>query len=93
MFCIGSMFLCFAEGLCFYVLHRVYVLCFAEGLCSMFCKGSMRWTKKGSHHRHANAAITACICARVSSSWLKNPPDVKRMHMEGVNEVEEMEMI
>ena len=43
----------------------------------MFCKGSMRWTKKGSHHRHANAATTACICAGVGSLWLRDPPDAK----------------
>ena len=47
-------------------------LCFVESLCSMFCIGPMRWTKKDSHHGHANAATTACICVEVGSSWLRN---------------------
>ena len=71
-------------------------LCFAEGLCSMFCIGPMRWTKKGSHYGHANAATTACICAGVGSSLPEIPrmqESYFRLNIEGVNEVEELEEV
>lgn len=51
------------------------LLCFAEGLCSTLCKRPMRLTS--SYYRHANATTTACICAWVSSSWLRDPSDAK----------------
>ena len=56
-------------------LDEIFI--FAKGQCFMFCKDFMRWAKKGSHHGHANAATTACICDAVGPPWLKDPSDAK----------------
>ena len=78
----------FDQGFMFDFLQNVYVF--------MFCISPMRSTKDGSHHWHANVAITACICAGVGLPDQKIPEMPKsyfRMNMEGVNWVEELKSI